>query len=384
MNDLERDVRRVLERDAEHAPLVTQPPPHLRSRVLRRQIASAAVGIGVAVVLTVAAVLGVAALVRVDGGTPAKPEPPDAAPVVIERGSAQGWVWLLSASEDGTCVALTDTQGSTTLCPTEEETSAIGFPESDDIVGVTVRSPRAPAPDSVFVFGIVSSHVATVQALTTAFEEAEGFRFLPAPPGVAGRRGYFVGRFDHYPYPVVPQIVTNVVGESTPGEWTAVKLPDWAEPVAELIESTATGTWHPEAAESRKWILGLWRNNLQGGALCYPEPSGPCGPAEDPVPAWNAAWGRLEAASVDGSWGGDGRGNALVWGVFRDPMVTVRVEIEGRQPFEPDLYPPPRDHPGANSLFVFEFRGRHRSLSDATVVGLDAGGKVVTTVRIGM
>lgn len=58
MNDLERDVREALERDAERAPLVTQAPTDVRRRVRRRQL-----GTGVMAVATTAAIVAGAVLV---------------------------------------------------------------------------------------------------------------------------------------------------------------------------------------------------------------------------------------------------------------------------------------------------------------------------------
>lgn len=385
MNDLERDVRRVLERDAEHAPLVTQTPPRLRSRIRRRQIASATVGIGVAAVLTVAAVLGVGALTRMDGGTPARPEPPDAAPVVIERGSVRGWDWLLSASEDGACVALTDAQGSTTLCPTEEEIAALGIPESDDLIGVTVRSVRPPGPETLFVFGIVSPRVSEVTVSDRAFQEASGVTLSRAPAGVESNRGFFVGRYDGYPYPVVPDDHVRVIASGADGSWfdgMLIETPPWAKPMYEAIEIVASGSWLAPGsrAQPQDWALGVWVNHMDGGTICYPEPSGPCGPPDDPLPTWRAAWRRLQVVESRGTRGRS-TGGAFVWGVFFDPIVDVRVELEGHEPFRPDLYAPPATYPEAPSLFVFEYEGDPTSVH-GRLVALDADGKIVERTPI--
>ena len=71
MNDLERRVKDLLERDASQAPLVSVPPPRLRRRVRIRQVGTAAL-----VSVTMAAVVlvgfaGVRAIDRSEGGTPA-------------------------------------------------------------------------------------------------------------------------------------------------------------------------------------------------------------------------------------------------------------------------------------------------------------------------
>lgn len=69
MNDLERDIRRVLERDAERSPLVTRAPSGLREHVRRRQVASAAIGLA-AVLLLVTIVAGALVLLPRDHGRP--------------------------------------------------------------------------------------------------------------------------------------------------------------------------------------------------------------------------------------------------------------------------------------------------------------------------
>ena len=70
MNDLEHDIRKVLERDAERAPLVTRAPSGLRSRVRRRQVAAAAIGVAAALVV-VTIVAGALVLLPLDHGRPA-------------------------------------------------------------------------------------------------------------------------------------------------------------------------------------------------------------------------------------------------------------------------------------------------------------------------
>jgi len=385
MNDLEREVRMVLERDAERAPLVTEAPPHLRSRVRRRQIASAAIGVGVAVALTVAAVLGIGALTRADGGTPAEPEPPDAAPVVIERGSVQGWDWLLSASEDGTCVALTDRRGSTTLCPTDEEIAALGLPESNDLIGVAVRSVRPPGPEALFVFGIVSPRVSEVRVSDRAFMEASGFAFRRAPTPIESDRGFFVGRYDGYPYPVVPDDHIGVIAQGGDGSWfdaMRIRTPSWAKPMWEAVETIASGSWLAPGTvgNPQRWALGLWVNNMEGGALCYPEVEGPCGSSDDPLPEWRDAWrsldwGDLALMEGRGSFGG-GTGGRLLAGIFFDPIVDVRVEMRGGRVVRFETFPPPAAYPEAPSLFVAEWEGNMHE-DRGWIIGLDASGDVV-------
>jgi len=91
----------------------------------------------------------------------------------------------------------------------------------------------------------------------------------------------------------------------------------------------------------------------------------------------------VETVSTQGAWSDDGDGGALVWGVFRDPVASVRVQLEGHDPFEPDMYAPPADYPDAHNLFVFEYQGNVEDLR-GRVIGFDAAGEVVTTDRIEM
>jgi hypothetical protein len=385
MSRLDDDLRNLFLRNEEEAPLVDLGEPERMARRTRRRQVLVVGSTTIAVVALLAgALVGIGALVEGGRSTPAQPAPPNAAPVVIERGSVEGWDWVLSASEDGSCVALTDEQGSTTLCPTPEETAALGLPESDDLVGVTVRSPKTPGPMSTFVFGIVSSRTTEVGVDLRSFVEADELTFRRAPTGVDGDHGYFVARIDGFPYPVVPDIVVSATAtDRTWADVATVDRPPWAQPTVTLIETVASGSWLASVDEGQphEWTFGLWRDNASG-QLCYPEPSGSCW-TDDPERAWHLSWDELEVASVQGTWRDDGFGGALVWGVFRGPVVSVRVELDGREPFEPNTYGPPTDYPDAHRLFVFEYEGHDRDLR-GQVVGLDADGDVVETASIDM
>jgi len=122
-------------------------------------------------------------------------------------------------------------------------------------------------------------------------------------------------------------------------------------------------------------------NNMEsGGALCYPAPDGPCGSPDNPLPEWRNAWeflkwGKLEITEGGGSFGG-GTGGSLLRGVFFDPIVDVRVEMEGGRVVRSETFPPPASYPEAPSLFVVEWEGNKHE-GNGWIIGVNANGDVV-------
>jgi hypothetical protein len=62
----------------------------------------------------------------------------------------------------------------------------------------------------------------------------------------------------------------------------------------------------------------------------------------------------------------------LAWGLFRDPVASIRIELEDGTMVEPTLYDPPAGYSELGTVYVVEFEGR-----SATILGLDASGQVV-------
>jgi hypothetical protein len=381
MTDLERRIRDLLEDDARSAPSPLDAGPVV-GRTRRRQVRTAVIGGLLALTIGIGALAGVTALLRLDEGIPAIPDlpPPSEAPIVVGSGEAEGWRWLLSTSEDGTCVALTDEQGSQTSCSTEPEPGgATGFEDAVDVLDVAIRSPRTPAPPLVFVFGRVSSRTETVDVTLGTFEETPGEVF-PTPGGVERDDRYFVRWASGYPRPVVPDAFVLAVG---PGgdllDVASVERPSWAVPPFTTVATIASGMWTGPVGSGQEWGIGIYRDELTE-ELCFGEPPGDvCGPASDPAPAWFSAWDQLDVVSERSRTEG-GQRSSFAWGVFRDPVVSVRVELADGRVVEPDVYPPRPEYPLPFSVFVFEFEGD----VGGRVVGFDAAGDVVARDRVGL
>lgn len=377
MGRAEHDLRELFRRLERGSPLLEPgEPERVARRTRRRQVANVAAS----AVALVALVVGATVVTRGLGHretTPARPVPPGEAPVVVRRGSVDGWDWVLSASEDGTCVALTDVQGSTVLCPTPEEIAALGEPESRDLIGVTVRHPRPPGPDSAFVFGIVSPRTTAIRwrvqtQISNGPAEEAIFR---SPPRIEGDRGFFLARFDGYPYPVVPEVSVLAIGDE-PLDRTAVELPDWARPPRTVLEVVATGTWGA-LGEHRRWTVQVWRDELTG-EMCYGvDLEGVCGPPAHPVPRWSPSRSirRVTTSSVIQTLPQGERRSTFVWGLFDDPIVDLRVELGDGRTLEPEIYGPPSSYPDAPRVFLFQYRSK----TTAAVIGLDADGEIVAT-----
>src|SRR5262245_56476891 len=149
----------VLER---FAPMFEAPEPSferfLRRRDRKRRNQRIAAGV-VGIAVFVAAILLVTSSSVDRTRQPATElEPPPRAPIAIGTGSADGWDWLLSASANGECVALTDAQGSHVNCVTGPspycQRDGVSCP-ADFVFDGAYYSPRPPAPSLVFSFGRV-------------------------------------------------------------------------------------------------------------------------------------------------------------------------------------------------------------------------------------
>jgi hypothetical protein len=419
MIDVEREIREALQRHELEVPSFDRSDvPRLLRRTRTRQVANAVGTVLMAGLLALGITTGVTTLLRAEGGRPAddpSPTPPTAAtlvppeeaPIVVGSGSADGWAWVLSASVDGACVALTDAQGSELSCSGE---GAEGV--ANDVVTVDARSPQEPAPPLLFVFGRVPPRTSTVWAGTFVLEPTDGELFA-APEGVRLNAGFYVRWIPGYPYPFVPDVIVYATGEQ--GEFVGadrdgvtLERPIWATPathtVLEVIATAANRVWLEDgSSEPGTFNVSIFRDEATGRVCLGEIGSGAvCGPAADPVPAWQAAiasyceapdaypptcgWPPLNAMSLGGATAPSFGAASWGWGLVGDPLVTVRAERSVLNErfgtdrdgwLEADIYDLPAEYGAPFRVWVYSCDD---CLTGGTV-GLDADGNEVVALN---
>jgi hypothetical protein len=335
-------------------------PPGIVRRVRRRQVVNVLVVGLVVAVLVVGSMAGIGALLRASDRRPAEPPvppetpltPPAEAPIAVGSGSADGWAWLLSASTDGACVALTDAQGSEISCAGGGSDGDGAGGVRNDVIWAAVRSPQTPAPSVVLVFGRVPPRSATVEAWTSVWNDEVGGALFDAPDGVDLNARFYVRWVLGYPYPFVPEVTVYASDDQGQGvgaerNWQGVtpERPSWATTptltVLDVIESRETrqpseggGPWEVVPLE-----IAIFRDEATG-RVCFGEvgTNAVCGPAEDPAPAWEVAvvsgceesggceWPPFIGFNESGATDPEQGATAWGWGLLRDPVVAVRAE----------------------------------------------------------
>lgn len=292
--------------------------------------------------------------------------------MVVASGAYEGWDWLLSASPDGVCVALTDEQGSDTICPTASDARDLpGYEKSADIIGVAVRSPRPPGPDVVFLFGRVSPRVDEVGVQLGSFDVYDGSVYRP-PSGIDTDDGLFLVSVPGYPYPVVPTGTVLALGrtpETT--DVTPVPRPSWATEPYTVLAVIASGTL--EMPDGRRpWEITVYRSEVSG-ELCVGLTGHGCDPVEPTVdrPDDLFSW-EVQGSEIDG------KGHTLIWGRISDFVDAVRMELDDGRVFEGRIYPPPAGFPQAGRIFVVQYAAG----LDGQLAALDANGNVRDSDRI--
>lgn len=392
MNDLEHAVREALRRRERDVPMVDwDDAPVVAHRTRRRQLRNGAGGVLLAIGIAAAAAIGVGAVVRTDQGTPAGRDDlkaPADAPIVVKSGNTQGWAWLLSVSHDGTCVALTDRQGSETTCATEADAAALpGDEGSTALLDVAIRSPRPPAPALVFVFGRISPRVDRVEldlgiptpvmGLTSEGVSVYNGLIFDAPQGLMTSDRYYMAWLAGVPSPIVPDLSVVAFDSSrrAPLDRATVTRPAWAQPPFTSLEIIGSGTWRsPLGDELEPWEIGIYRNEVTGEP-CLGELSG--APSQcmtsDQLSMWLPA--PVEIVGFKSSTTSH-TGTALVWGIYRDPVTSLSVRLPAGQLVDQRTFPPPQGYPFEFSVFVFEFEYTDE-YTGGSVVGLDANGEIV-------
>ena len=328
--------------------------------------------------------------------------PPPAAPIVVGEGATEGWTWMLSASADGTCVAFTDQQGSETTCSEPDE--LVGEDGTIDVVDVQVRGPQAPAPPLLFFFGRVPPAATRVEVNLSTFEQPEGELFAP-PDGMDVAPGYYVQWVRGLAYPYLPEGVRvwaydaqgNSVGaRPQKDEGAELERPIWAQtPTFTTLERITSG--HSDLGDGRDWEIAVFRNEATG-LVCLGEPGSisVCGPPGDPAPGWvdglavlcarypSIACGpTLQVIGGEGGGPVDGGVVSFGWGVFTDPVATVRVErytltngfssaSERNGWVETDVFEVPARYGAQIRVFAYSC-----ACLSGEAVGFDAGGNEV-------
>ena len=384
MTDMELLVREALDRNAAEAPT----PDALEARALvartrRRQVLNA-IGAGLAAVVIVAGMVGgIDALVSADAPQPATEptprippgyslegpfEPPPQAPIIVGTGNgwgsllesdrARGWPWMLSISSDGRCLAFTDEQGSSLDCSGP----------SGDPIDAYVHGPHPAGPSVSFVFGRLPRETNVVRVYVPSRHTSTGKVFVIAAAELNLPYQLFVSYIEKHGYPWIPDATVNAV--DTPSNtiiaYTELERPDWARAPFTVLEKVASGVHglHPFSSEAPEpWEIDIFRDE-RTGEVCLGEPGGQsaCGAPEDPVAGWLSTWSSFEQVNMDSGPMGFAASPQFMWGVFRDPVARIEVEIRefelygggAWQTVEHQRYELPAEYGNPLSVFVVD------------------------------
>lgn len=396
MTDVELLVREALVRHEAEVPTPDPLEAHpVAVRARRRQVLNA-VGVGlIGLVIALGAAGGIGALQAertMPAGdptvTPTPPtdlvirgpfEAPPQAPVVVSSGQTKGWRWMLSSSADGRCLALTDEQGSQVNCSGP----------SGDPIDAYVHAPRPPAPTVAFVFGRVPRETNAVRVAVSSRLRTRGRVLFLIPRSLQLPYSFFVANIGgYYEYPWVPDATISAVDTPTNTVIASSDLerPAWARAPFTVIATVASGIHELHPFENElpvPWEIDIFRDE-RTGEVCLGEPGeqAACGPAEDPVAGWLSTWSSFERVSTDSYPMGFGHSPQFMWGVFRDPVASIEIELldaagmsPGWQPADAEIYRLPAGYADAFSIFVVDcdcFGVRvHQFASDGSEIGLE-------------
>jgi hypothetical protein len=394
MIDVERLVRDALARHESEVPTPDPLEAHPTAvRTRRRQVLNA-VGAGlIAVVIALGAASGIGTL-RAEGTkpaddsteTPAPPndlgaavpgpfEAPAQAPIVVGSDRTRGWTWMLSSSADGRCLAFTDRRGSEVDC-----SGPSGAP-----IDAYVDGGQSPV-GLTFVFGRLPREANVVRLSVPSRHSTTGKVFVITPRGLNLDHLLFVGYIEGFDHPLVPDTVVQAV--DTPAEAVIasrpLERPTWARAPFSVIATVASGMREavPLLDVPRDWEIDLFRDE-QTGKVCLGEPgrASACGDAEDPVREWISTWSSFEIVTNDLGACCMFGSPRFVWGVYREPVASIEVEIRGQPgrssewlPAEPRIYGLP-DGYDAFTVFVVECDcwglRVHTFAADGSEIGLD-------------
>lgn len=376
MIDVERLVRDALERQEAEVP--TLEPLEARSvavRSRRRQVMNAVGASLIALVIALGATSGIGAL-RAEGTKPAEDstetpppptdlgapipgpfEAPSRAPIVVGSGKSEAWRWMLSSSADGRCLAFTDEQGSEVNC-----SGPSGNP-----IDAYVHSPRTPAPAVAFVFGRLPMEANSVAVTVPSRRRTKGTIFFITPRGLRLPYRVYVGTIEGYERPWVPDAIVEAI-DTPPNTVIAsspLARPTWGRAPFTVIERVASGTnpIHPfEDEPPERWEIDIFRDEGTG-EVCLGEPGreSACGSANDPVAGWVSTWPSFQRVNTDSGPMGFGASRQFMWGVFRDPIASIEVELldpagmsSGWHRGEAEVYRLPSGYGDAFSIFVVD------------------------------
>ncbi len=293
------------------------------------------------------------------------PSPPRA-PFVVGTGQRGGWRWQLSTSLLGGCIAFTDDQGSEVRCISGGPDDMLeGRPKQ-----VFVRVPRPPAPPLAFLFGFVPRVDPRIHVSPGGYRPASTFTAPGGEPGCC----YYVSGLSGWKRPYLPEIAVR--GRDIEGNRITlpVERPRWA---IEPFTTVAT------VASLHRWRIDVFLDE-RTGRLCVGRPGEvhACGPARDPVPRWISRWSSFEIVDQTHV---TGFGEFIsAWGVFRDPVAAIRVQLKdanavdpGWRTVKPNVYRLPAEFGDPFRLFVVRC-----ACSGARIVALDTDGAVIAEGRI--
>lgn len=372
MIDVERLVRDTLARHEAEVPTPDPLEAHpMALRTRRRQMLNA-LGAGlIALVIALAATSAIGAL-QAEGAkpaddpteTPAPPtdldtrgpfESPSRAPIVVGSGQTKQWPWMLSSSADGRCLGFTDEEGSQVNCSGP----------SGDPIDAYVYAPRGKT--IAFVFGRVPRETNWVMVDVPSRLRTTGKVFLESADSLQLPYSFFVANIGgYYEYPWVPDATISagnaantVIASGEP------ERPAWTRIPFTVIATVASGIHQVHPIESElpePWEIDIFRDE-RTGELCLGEPGGraACGTGEDPVAGWLSTWSSFERVNTDSGPMGIGASPQFMWGVFRDPVASIEIELldpagtsPGWQPADAEIYRLPTGYGDALSIFVVD------------------------------
>ena len=185
MHDLEQDLRRILDEDAQDAPLISSAPANIARKVRRRQLRFAATASLCAVAIGIGLFAGFRALTPSDGAVPGGTTHPDQ----ITGGSLEGLgEWWLTAREVGGKAELAFHTSR------ETDTASIDAPEHVfAIAGESFLEPSAgiTIPSYWMVMGIATPQVARIEVRLEDGRTVVA-DLVPLPAGILGSNEAFI------------------------------------------------------------------------------------------------------------------------------------------------------------------------------------------------
>ena len=217
-----------------------------------------------------------------------------------------------------------------------------------------------------FIFGRLPREANVVRVYAPSRHTTTGKVFVIAAAELDLTYQLFVGYVEGHEYPWMPDATINAV--DTPGNTiiaSELERPDWARAPFTVLTTVASGVHelHPFVDKAPEpWEIDIFRDE-RTGEVCLGEPGGQaaCGSAQNPVAGWRSTWSSFERVNTDSGPMGFGASPQFMWGVFRDPVASIEVELldpagvsPGWQPADVEIIRLPTGYGDAFSIFVVD------------------------------